>query len=222
VSRALVKILKAADVRFAILGPEESSTGDAARRLGNEYLYQMLAMQNIEVMNGYGVRKIVTNCPHAYNTLAHEYPDLDGNYEVVHGTQLVADLVRRGTIKLSKTVDMDLVYHDPCYLGRTNNEYEAPRFLLDAIPGLTVREAELARDRSMCCGAGGGRMWLEESLGERINQKRFAQLRASGTTEIAVACPYCYSMLSDAQREVGLEEAQTFDVIELVAMAMEA
>jgi len=222
VSEALVKILKAADVSFAILGSEEASTGDAARRLGNEYLYQMLAMQNIEVMNGYGVKKIVTNCPHAFNTLAHEYPDLDGNYEVMHGTQLVADLVRRGKLKLGTKVDMDVAYHDPCYLGRTNGEYEAPRFLLGAIPGLKVREAELTRDTSMCCGAGGGRMWLEESLGERINQKRFDQLKATGTTEVAVACPYCFSMLSDAQQEGGLEEAQTFDVIELVAMALDA
>ncbi|MEE4272414.1 MAG: (Fe-S)-binding protein [Thermoanaerobaculales bacterium] len=220
VSQALVKILKAADVSFAILGPEEASSGDAARRLGNEYLYQMLAMQNIEVMNGYGVKKIVTNCPHVYNTLAHEYPDLDGNYEVMHGTQLVADLVKRGALKLTTSVDMDLAYHDPCYLGRTNGEYEAPRFLLGAIPGLKIREAELSRERSMCCGAGGGRMWLEEDLGERINQKRFEQLTATGTTEVAVACPYCFSMLSDAQREGGLEDARTVDVIELVAQAI--
>jgi len=221
VSRALAKILKAAGVKIAILGGEEASTGDAARRLGNEYLFQMLAMQNIEVMNGYGVTKIVTNCPHAFNTLAHEYPDFDGHYEVVHGTQLVADLVRQGRINLTQTVDLDLAYHDPCYLGRTNDEYEAPRFLLNEIPGLKVREAELSRDRSMCCGAGGGRMWLEESLGTRINQLRFDQLRASGTPEIAVACPYCFSMLSDAQREGGLEDAQTLDVIELVARSLE-
>jgi len=221
VSRALAKILKAAGVKIAILGGEEASTGDAARRLGNEYLFQMLAMQNIEVMNGYGVAKIVTNCPHAFNTLAHEYPDFDGHYEVVHGTQLVADLVRQGRINLTQTVDLDLAYHDPCYLGRTNDEYDAPRFLLNEIPGLKVREAELSRDRSMCCGAGGGRMWLEESLGTRINQLRFDQLRASGTPEIAVACPYCFSMLSDAQREGGLEDAQTLDVIELVARSLE-
>ncbi len=222
VSRALAKILKAADIKIAILGPEEASTGDAARRLGNEYLYQMLAMQNIEVMNGYGVKKIVTNCPHVYNTLANEYPDLDGNYDVVHGTQLVADLVRQGRIDLTQTVDLDLAYHDPCYLGRTNGEYDAPRYLLDEIPGLKVREAELSRDRSMCCGAGGGRMWLEEDLGTRINQLRFDQLRATGTPEIAVACPYCFSMLSDAQREGGLEDAQTLDVIELVAQSLDA
>jgi Fe-S oxidoreductase len=222
VSRALAEILEAAGVKFAILGPEEASTGDAARRLGNEYLFQMLAMQNVEVMNGYGVKKIVTNCPHAYNTLAHEYPDIGGDYQVVHGTQLVAELVRQGRIKLTETVDLDLAYHDPCYLGRTNGEYTAPRFLLNAIPGLKFREAELSHERSMCCGAGGGRMWLEENLGERINQVRFEQLRATGTDQVAVACPYCFSMLSDAQSEGGLEEAETLDVIELVARALEA
>jgi len=222
VSRGLAKILTAAGVKFAILGPEELSTGDAARRLGNEYLFQMLATQNVETMNGYGVKKIVTNCPHAFNTLKHEYPDFGGEYEVVHGTQLVADLVRKSLVKLTEALDLDLAYHDPCYLGRTNGEYDAPRFLLKAIPGLKVREPELARERAMCCGAGGGRMWLEEKLGERINQTRFAQLEATGTTDAAVACPYCWSMLSDAQQELGHEEAKTFDVIELVAKAISA
>ncbi len=220
VSQALVKILQAAGVKIAILGPEELSTGDAARRLGNEYLFQMLAQQNIETMNGYGVKKIVTNCPHAFNTLAHEYPEFGGNYEVVHGTQLVAQLVRKGKVKLTGSVDMDLAYHDPCYLGRTNGEYDAPRFLLKAIPGMKVREAELHRETSMCCGAGGGRMWLEENLGERINQTRFTQLEASGTSDVAVACPYCFSMLSDAQNELGREQAATYDVIELVAKSL--
>jgi Fe-S oxidoreductase len=222
VSQALVKILQAAGVKIAILGPEEVSTGDAARRLGNEYLFQMLAQQNIETMNGYGVEKIVTSCPHAYNTLAHEYPEFGGEYEVVHGTQLVAELVRAGKVRLTGTVDLDLAYHDPCYLGRTNGEYDAPRFLLRAIPGLTMREADLSRERSMCCGAGGGRMWLEEKIGERINQTRFEQLEASGTPDVAVACPYCFSMLSDAQNELGRENASTYDVIELVAQSLEA
>ena len=221
VSQALVKILEAAGVKIAILGPEEVSTGDAARRLGNEYLFQMLAQQNVETMSGYGVKKIVTNCPHAYNTLAHEYPEFGGEYEVVHGTQLVAELVRAGRIRLTGTVSRDVAYHDPCYLGRTNGEYDAPRFLLNAIPGVRMREAELSRDRAMCCGAGGGRMWLEENLGERINQTRFAQLEASGTPDVAVACPYCFSMLSDAQNELGREEASTWDVIELVAGSLE-
>jgi Fe-S oxidoreductase len=173
-------------------------------------------------MNGYGIKKIVTNCPHAYNTLSHEYRDFGGDYEVVHGTQLVAELVRSGRLTLTRSVDLDLAYHDPCYLGRTNGEYDAPRFLLTAIPGLKVREAELSRERSMCCGAGGGRMWLEEALGTRINRLRFEQLRASGTEQVAVACPYCWSMLSDAQQDSGLEDAQTLDVIELVAMAVDA
>ena len=221
VSRGLVKILQAAGVKIAMLGPEEASTGDAARRLGNEYLFQMLAQQNIETMNGYGVQKIVTCCPHAYNTLAHEYPEFGGEYEVVHGTQLVAELVRAGKVRLTGTVDLDLAYHDPCYLGRTNGEYDAPRFLLNAVPGLRMREAGLSRERSMCCGAGGGRMWLEENLGERINQTRFEQLEASGTANIAVACPYCYSMLSDAQNELGRDDASTYDVIELVARSLE-
>ena len=221
VSQALVKILQAAGIKIAILGPEEASTGDAARRLGNEYLFQMLAQQNIETMNGYGVKKIVTSCPHAYNTLAHEYPEFGGEYEVVHGTQLVAELVRAGKVRLVGTVDLDLAYHDPCYLGRTNGEYDAPRFLLNAIPGLKMREAELSRERSMCCGAGGGRMWLEEKIGERINQTRFEQLEASGTADVAVACPYCFSMLSDAQNELGREDAATYDVIELVAQSLQ-
>jgi Fe-S oxidoreductase len=221
VSQALVKILQAANIKIAILGPEEVSTGDAARRLGNEYLFQMLAQQNIETMNGYGVKKIVTNCPHAFNSLAHEYPDFGGHYEVIHGTQLVADLVRSGRVKLTGSVDVDLSYHDPCYLGRTNGEYDAPRFLLNAIPGTRVREAELSRETSMCCGAGGGRMWLEENLGERINQTRLGQLEASGASNVAVACPYCYSMLSDAQNELDREGVATYDVIELVARSME-
>jgi Fe-S oxidoreductase len=220
VSQALVKILRGAGIRFAILGAEEVSTGDAARRLGNEYLFQTLATHNVETMNRYGVKKIVTNCPHAFNTLKHEYPDFGGSYEVVHGTQLVAQLVRSGRVRLTKSLGLDLAYHDPCYLGRTNGEYEAPRFLLRAIPGIQVREPVLTRETSMCCGAGGGRMWLEEKLGQRINQARFAQLEATGTNDVAVSCPYCYSMLSDAQKELGHEQAKTYDVIELVAMAL--
>jgi len=222
VSQAMAKILQAAGVKFAILGPEEMCSGDSARRLGNEYLFQVLAQQNVETMQGYGVKKIVTNCPHCFNTLAHEYPEFGAEFEVVHGTQLVAELVRSGRIKLTKGVQADLAYHDPCYLGRTNGEYEAPRFLLNAIPGLKFREAELSHEKSMCCGAGGGRMWLEEKLGERINQVRYGQLKETGTQEMCVACPFCNVMLANAQQELGDEEARTHDVIELVAEAMEA
>ncbi|NOZ78602.1 MAG: (Fe-S)-binding protein [Acidobacteria bacterium] len=222
VSQALVKILKAAGITFAILGAEEACSGDSARRLGNEYLFQVLTQQNVETMNGYGVKKIVTNCPHCFNTLAHEYPDFGGNYEVVHGTQLVAELVRSGRVRLTKPVNIDVAYHDPCYLGRTNAEFDAPRFLLTAIPGVSVREPELHREKSMCCGAGGGRMWLEEKLGERINQVRYSQLKETGTDEACVACPFCNVMIANAQQELGDEDARTHDVIELVAESLEA
>ncbi|MCP4903325.1 MAG: 4Fe-4S dicluster domain-containing protein [bacterium] len=222
VSQSLVKVLKAAEIKFAILGQEEFCTGDSARRLGNEYLFQTLAMQNVETMNGYGVTKIVTNCPHCLNTLKNEYGDFGGNYEVVHGTELVADLVRSGRVKLANAVDLDLAYHDPCYLGRSNGQYTDPRFLLNAVPGVNVREAELSAEKAMCCGAGGGRMWLEENLGERINQTRYGQLKESGTCDVGVACPFCFSMVSDAQQEVGDEEAKTIDVIEVVAKGIDS
>ena len=219
-SVALVRLLQAAGVRVAMLGAEESCTGDAARRLGNEYLFQMLAQANVETLKRYGVRKIVTNCPHCLNTLAHEYPDFGGDFEVVHGTQLVAELLKQGRVKLAGTVAETVTYHDPCYLGRTNGEYAAPRRILTAIPGLELREAPLGREKAMCCGAGGGRMWLEEKLGERINQARFGQLRAAGCDDVAVACPFCAVMIGNAQGELGYEQAKTFDVLTLAARSL--
>jgi Fe-S oxidoreductase/nitrate reductase gamma subunit len=219
-SVSLVKLLRAAGVNFAILGPEERCTGDAARRLGNEYLFQTLAAANVETLNRYGVKRIVTNCPHCFNTLAHEYPDFGGNYEVLHGTQLVAELVAKKRLSLTTEVRRELTYHDPCYLGRTNGEYRAPRAILKAIPGLTLREAPLSRQKAMCCGAGGGRMWLEEKLGTRINQTRMRQLAESGANDVAVACPFCAVMVGNAQQELGLETAQTVDVITLAAQAL--
>lgn len=220
-SRALVKLLKAAGVSFAILGPEETCTGDAARRLGNEYLFQMLAQANVETLNGYKVKKIVTNCPHCFNTLAHEYPDFGGHFEVVHGTQLVARLLAEGRLSLAHAATVkEVTFHDPCYLGRTNREFDAPRRILAAVPGLTLKEAPLSRERGMCCGAGGGRMWLEEKRGERINQRRVKQLGESGCADAAVACPFCHVMISNGQQELGQEEAKTFDVLELAAQAL--
>jgi Fe-S oxidoreductase/nitrate reductase gamma subunit len=221
-SRSLVKLLKAAGVRFAILGAEERCTGDAARRLGNEYLFQTLATGNVETLNKRGVRRIVTNCPHCFNTLAHEYPDFGGRYEVVHGTQLIAELVASGRLALTSELRRELTYHDPCYLGRTNREYDAPRAILKAIPGLVLKEAPLSREKAMCCGAGGGRMWLEEKLGTRINQTRMHQLQESGTSDVAVACPFCAVMVGNAQQELGLETAHTDDVITLAAQALGA
>jgi Fe-S oxidoreductase/nitrate reductase gamma subunit len=219
-SVSLVKLLKSAGVKFAILGPEERCTGDAARRLGNEYLFQTLAAGNVETLKKYKVKRIVTNCPHCFNTLAHEYPDFGGEYEVRHGTQLIAELVAKGRLSLTGEVRQELSYHDPCYLGRTNGEYDAPRSILKAIPGLTLKEAPLAREKAMCCGAGGGRMWLEEKLGSRINQTRLRQLQESGASDVAVACPFCAVMVGNAQQELGLEQAKTLDVITLAAQAL--
>ena len=219
-SRSLVKLLQAAGVSFAILGPEERCTGDAARRLGNEYLFQTLASGNVGLLKKYSVRKIVTNCPHCFNTLAHEYPDFGGHYEVRHGTQLISELVAGGRLALTAEVRRELTYHDPCYLGRTNGEYDAPRAILAAIPGLALREAPLSREKAMCCGAGGGRMWLEEKLGTRINQTRMWQLQESGASDVAVACPFCAVMVGNAQQELGLESSRTTDVITLAAEAL--
>ena len=219
-SQALVKLLQAAGVKFAILGPEERCTGDAARRLGNEYLFQTLAAGNVETLARRGVKKIVTNCPHCFNTLAREYPDFGGSFEVKHGTQLVAELVAAGRLRLTSEVRRELTYHDPCYLGRTNGEFDAPRRILRAIPGLRLKEAPLAREKAMCCGAGGGRMWLEEKLGTRINQTRMRQLQESGSSDVAVGCPFCAVMIGNAQQELGLEGAQTADVITLAAQAL--
>ena len=207
-------------MKFAILGSEERCTGDAARRLGNEYLFQTLAATNVETLNGRGVKRIVTNCPHCFNTLAHEYPDFGGTYEVRHGTQLIAELVAAGRLTLTTELRRELTFHDPCYLGRTNGEYDAPRRILGAIPGLTLKEAPLSREKAMCCGAGGGRMWLEEKLGTRINQTRMHQLQESGTADVAVACPFCAVMVGNAQQELGLEDARTVDVITLAAQAL--
>ena len=219
VSVALARLLHEAGVTYAILGSEETCTGDAARRLGNEYLFQTLAQQNVETMNGYGVKRIVTNCPHCFNTLANEYPDFGGKYEVVHGTELVAKLVAEGRVALMETVEQTISFHDPCYLGRHNGVYEAPRDILNAIPGLTVKELPRSRDAGLCCGAGGGRMWLDETLGTRINQARYAEIQSNGTDAVGVSCPFCMVMLGNAKTETG-GTTEPFDVLELAARAL--
>lgn len=219
VSRSLAKLLREAGVTYAILGKEETCTGDAARRLGNEYLFQTLAQQNVETMKGYGVTKIVTNCPHCFNTLANEYPDFGGKFEVMHGTELVARLVAEGRIRLVHATPMSLSFHDPCYLGRHNGVYEAPRELLNAIPGITVKELPRTRENGMCCGAGGGRMWLDETIGARVNQARFAEIEANGTDAVGVSCPFCMVMLGNAKTELA-GKTEAFDVLELAAQAL--
>jgi Fe-S oxidoreductase len=219
-SVSLVRLLRAAGVKFAVLGPEERCTGDAARRLGNEYLFQTLAAANVETLKKYGVARIVTNCPHCFNTLAHEYPDFGGTFEVLHGTQFVAELVAKKRLTLTSEVRRELTYHDPCYLGRTNGEYDAPRAILKTIPGLALKEAPLTREKAMCCGAGGGRMWLEEKLGTRINQTRMRQLQESGASAMRGGVPVLRRHGGERPARAGLEMAQTVDVITLAAQAL--
>ena len=230
VARALATILKAANVSFAILGAAETCNGDPARRLGNEYLYQIQAKQNIETLNAMTTKKVITSCPHCFNTIANEYPQLGGNYEVIHALPLVQKLIEEQRITLtaagtagSEASDQkDVVaYHDPCYLGRHNGIYDEPRAVLDAIPGVERKEiAPHHRERGFCCGAGGGRMWMEEKMGQRVNHRRIEQLTMAktGATKVASGCPYCLIMLEEGVGAKGIaEQVKPVDVLELVA-----
>ena len=209
VSRAMAQLMQRAGVSFSILGPSEMCTGDPARRSGNEYIFQMLAMQNVETLNGMGVKKIVTQCPHCFNTLANEYPQMGGHYEVVHHSQLLEWLVEQGRLDLSEArLDERLVYHDSCYLGRHNDVYLAPRRVVGSIGGIKLVEAERSGTKGMCCGAGGGRMWMEEDIGKNINVERSQELLATGATRIATACPFCYVMIDDGVKGEGIEESE--------------
>jgi Fe-S oxidoreductase/nitrate reductase gamma subunit len=219
VSKAIVEILNEAGVSFAILGVEETCTGDSARRMGNEYLFQMLAQQNVETLNGYGVKKIVTNCPHCFNCIKNEYPVLGGSYEVVHATELVGSLVREGRVRFTEPVRETISYHDACYLGRYNGVYAPPRDILRAIPGLEVQELPRTCERGLCCGAGGGRMWMEERLGTRINQTRMKEIEEAGTASVGLSCPFCMIMLGNAREEIGAT-TKPFDVLELARRSM--
>ncbi len=218
-SKAFAAILQAAGVRFGVLGEEENCNGEMARRLGNEYLAQMLINANVETLQGYGVKKIVTNCPHCFNTLKHEYPDFGGHYQVLHSTELVEELMRNKRLPgLQAGPIGEIAYHDPCFLGRYNRQFEAPRNLLRA-GGARVLEPELARSQSFCCGAGGGRMWVEEHE-PRVNTRRFDQIfeGCRSPRTIGVSCPYCMTMLGDAAKGRGKEEQVAVrDVMEIVA-----
>jgi len=207
VSEAMVKLMRRAGLDFAILGANEMCTGDPARRSGNEYIYQMLAMQNIETLNTMGVKKIVTQCPHCFNTLGNEYPQLDGHYEVIHHTQLLENLVAEGKLDLSRArLDERIVYHDSCYLGRHNDIYLSPRKVIGSLAGVEIVEAPRNGTKGMCCGAGGARMWMEESIGTKVNDERSRELVATGADRIATACPFCYVMMDD-----GVKAASTDD-----------
>ncbi len=250
VSRALVRILREAKVSFATLGKQEMCNGDSARRLGNEYLYQTLARTNVEAFNGLGVKAVITQCPHCFNTLKNEYPAFGGDYRVLSHTELISELIRDKRIKLSRVMNATLTYHDPCYLGRHNGVYDAPRQALAAIPGLQIVEMQRSKRESFCCGAGGGRMWMEEHLGTRINHNRMNEValtlahakdpsvpfpsatdrdrpgkvgdyKGPGEGTVAVACPFCSTMLRDAANDTGRESVVVKDVAELVAESLD-
>lgn len=221
VSVALARILQAAGVSFGILGTEEGCCGDSAMRCGNEYLYQTMAQANIETMNGYGVKKIITACPHGYNTLKKDYPHFGGNFEVYHHTEIIAGLLAKGKIKLKKPVTGLFTYHDSCFLGRYNDIYDAPRAILKAVPGIRLVEMERNRTRAFCCGAGGGRMWMEENIGQRINNMRTDQAIATGAGCVAVACPFCLTMVTDGIKDKKKEEnVAALDIAEVVWKSM--
>jgi len=220
ISTALVKILKAAKVDFAILGSEEKCTGDPARRIGNEYLFQERAKENVATLNQYATRKVIASCPHCFNTIANEYGDFGGNYEVIHHTQLIDRLLKDGRLELTKSLNETLTYHDSCYLGRWNNVFAPPRDILGRIPGLKVVEMAQNRSEGMCCGAGGGRMWMEESK-PRVNHKRVQMAAETEATKVATACPFCLAMFDEgiASQQLG-KQMSVDDVSVYVAAAL--
>ena len=217
VARAMASVLKSAGVDFAILGDEEGCTGDPARRMGNEYLYQTMASQNIETMGRYDVKKVVTMCPHCFNTIKNEYPHLGGDYEVLHYSEMVAELIDEGKIRPVVELDSSVAYHDSCYLGRHNGIYDAPRRIAEAIPGVELVEMERRRERGFCCGAGGGHMWIEESRGRRVNHLRSEEFLETGADTVGVSCPFCLQMFDEGLGSVeGAEGRQAKDLIELL------
>ncbi len=223
ISTAMVKILKAAGVDFAILGTEEMCCGETARRMGNEYLGQTLMDGNVEVLSNYKFNKIMTFCPHCLNSLRDEYPQFGGNYEVIHHTELLAELLKAGKVPTPKGLNGSgpITIHDSCYLGRYHDIYEAPRDTLKAIPGAQVVEMDRHHNKSFCCGAGGGRMWLEELVGTRINDKRTEAAIATGAKTIGTACPYCLTMFEDGVKDKGEgENIQVVDLAELIAQGL--
>lgn len=222
VTKAVAKILNHTQLKFAILGSEEMCTGDPAKRAGNEFLFQMQALQNIQVMNAYGIKKIVTACPHCFNTLKNEYPELGGNYQVIHHSQLIQELIDTGKLKVSggEFKGKKITYHDPCYLGRANDVYEAPR---DVIMKLDVELAEMKRSRAkgFCCGAGGAQMFKEAEPGNKeVNIERTEEALALNPDVIAVGCPFCNTMLTDGVKLKDKQESvKVLDIAEMIAQA---
>ncbi|MBC7186255.1 MAG: 4Fe-4S dicluster domain-containing protein [Calditrichaeota bacterium] len=221
ISRALAHLLNAAGVSYAVLGAEESCCGDPARRAGNEYVAMTLMQQNVELFGRYGVKKVLTSCPHCYNVLKNEYRQFGGSYQVVHHSELLAQLLAEGRLRPTGSVASEVVFHDSCYLGRYNNIYSRPREVLQAATGKPPRELSRHKQRSFCCGAGGGRMWMEERLGTRINHARTDEALATGAQTLAVACPFCLIMLDDGVKDRGAEERmRVLDIAQVLAQVV--
>jgi len=222
VAISMVKILNKAGVKFGILGVEEGCCGDPARRIGNEYLYKILVEANIEAFNRYQVKKILTTCPHCFTNLKNEYLQFGGDFEVIHQTDFLNDLIQKKKLKLKGGSPLTVTYHDSCYLGRYNQIYEKPRHILTSIPGLSIKEMERTRSRSFCCGGGGGRMWMEEHIGKRINEMRIEQALKLKPDVIATACPYCLTMLGDGLKAKGADESvKVLDIAELFEKSLD-
>ncbi|MDA8080009.1 MAG: heterodisulfide reductase-related iron-sulfur binding cluster [Actinomycetota bacterium] len=224
-TQSVARLLNAGGVKFGVLGPKESCTGDPARRLGNEYLYQMQAMANIETLNGAKVKKIIASCPHCVNSLANEYPSLGGNYEVIHHSQVLERLVSERKLFPVTPVNATVTYHDPCYLGRHNSVYDEPRSVLSSVPGLKTVEMHKHRSKGFCCGAGGSRMWLEENIGKRVNMERTDQALVTGADMVSTACPYCMIMLDDGVKQrqaegTASEEMKVMDVAQVLERSL--
>ena len=219
-TKAIATLLHTAGVKFAVLGPAETCTGDPARRIGNEFVFSMLAQQNVETLNEAGAKKVVASCPHCFNTISREYPQLGGNYEVIHHTQLLARLVAEGRLQPVTPVQEKLTYHDPCFLGRHNKVYTPPREILDAVPGVEATEMHRCKERGFCCGAGGARMWMEERIGKRINTERIEEALALEPDTISTSCPYCLVMLGDAvaAKKSSGDAPDTLEVVDVAQL----
>jgi Fe-S oxidoreductase len=221
IAQALVRVLKKAGVNFAILGEEERCNGDVARRAGNEYLAQMMIAENVEILNQYQPKKILAACPHCFNTLKNEYPQFGAKYDVVHHTEFLLELFRQGRLKSNGTVIENLTFHDSCYLGRWNGIVDAPRQLLQAVNGSReLIEMDRNRTEGFCCGAGGARMFMEETIGKRINHERAEEVIATGATAVAAACPFCITMLRDGINDIN-GQADVKDIAEIIDDATE-
>ena len=222
ITKSFVKLLNKANISFGVLGIEESCTGDPAKRAGNEFLYQMQAVSNIEILNSYNFKKIVTTCPHCFNTIKNEYPSLGGNYDVIHHTQLLDDLIKNGKIKVQNESfkGKKITFHDPCYLGRANKEFKAPRNLIDSVKA-DLKEMKSCKEKGLCCGAGGAQMFKDAEKGnEEINIKRTKEAIDTNAKIIAAGCPFCNTMLSDGLKNQKAEQkVKVLDIAEIVEQA---